>query len=195
MAFFALKLKSLHNSKVVSTCNPDSFIRVLTTEEQIKGALQSIQGNSVTYKVWKRVKINFEKKTNDGKVSSFVKERMKIVQETKTKENFIEDFLIEIKEFPDHVKRIQTQYRALKNLKENLTADEAIIQMDFAENYECQTQEEIQSAYWDKTAITLHPVVAFFKKNGSLDHKSIVSISDDQRHNADAVFAFMKVYC
>ena len=190
-----MKLKSLHNSKVVSTYNPDLFIRVLTTEEQIKGALQSIQGNSVTYKVWKKVKINFEKTTNDGKVSSFVKERMKIIQETKTKENFIEDFLIEIKNLPDHVKRIQTQCRALKNLKENLTADEAIIQMDFAENYECQTQEEIQSAYWDKTAITLHPAIAFFKKNGSLEHKSIVCISDDQRHNADAVFAFMKVYC
>ena len=99
------------------------------------------------------MKINFEKKTNDGKVSSFVKERMKIVQETKTKEDFIEDFLIEIKEFRDHVKRIQTQYRALKNLKENLTADEAIIQMDFAENYECQAQEETQSAYWDKTEL------------------------------------------
>ena len=53
------------------------------------------------------MKINFEKKTNDGKVSSFVKERMKIVQETKTKKNFIEDFLIEIKEFPDHVKRFK----------------------------------------------------------------------------------------
>ena len=39
------------------------------------------------------MKINFEKNTNDGKVSSFMKEQMKIVQETKPKENFIEDFL------------------------------------------------------------------------------------------------------
>ena len=138
------------------------------------------------------MKINLEKKTNDGKISSFVKEQMKIVQETKTKENFIEEFLIEIKEFGDHAKRIQTQYRALKNLKENLTVDEAMIQMDFSENYECQIQEEIQSAYWDKTPITLHPAVVFFKENGSLGHKCIVCISDDKRHNADAVFAFMK---
>ena len=64
--------------------------------------------------------------------------------------------------------------------------------MDFAEKYECQTQEEIQSAYWDKTAITLHPAAVFFKENGSLEHKSIVCISDDEKHNADAVFAFMK---
>ena len=35
----ALKLKSLHNSKVVSTCNPDLFIRVLPTEKEIKGVL------------------------------------------------------------------------------------------------------------------------------------------------------------
>ena len=63
--------------------------------------------------------------------------------------------------------------------------------MDFEENYERQTQE-IQSAYWNKTANTLHPAVVFFKENGSLEHKSIVCISDDERHNADAVFAFMK---
>jgi hypothetical protein len=43
--------------------------------------------------------------------------------------------------------------------------------MDFAENYSCKSVEEIQTAYWNQTGVTLHPVVVYYKKNGETQHK------------------------
>jgi hypothetical protein len=47
-----------------------------------------------------------------------------------------------------------------------------LVQMDFAENYSCKSVEEIQTAYWNQTGVTLHPVVVYYKKNGETQHKS-----------------------
>ena len=44
--------------------------------------------------------------------------------------------------------------------------------MDFAEDYRCRSQEEIQSAYWSQTQVTIHPVIAYYKKDGKLVHQS-----------------------
>jgi len=40
--------------------------------------------------------------------------------------------------------------------------NEAIVQMDFAENYTCEFVEEVQSAYWNASMVTLHPAVAYY---------------------------------
>ena len=34
-----------------------------------------------------------------------------------------------------------------------------MIQLDIAENYTCHSCEEVQSAHWNKTSVTLLPVV------------------------------------
>lgn len=53
-----------------------------------------------------------------------------------------------------------------------------ILQVDFAENYACRSLEEVQSAYFNQTSVTLHPTVAYFKaESGELAHKRFVSIS------------------
>ena len=53
--------------------------------------------------------------------------------------------------------------------------------MDFAEDYRCRSHEEIQSAYC--VQVTIHPVVAYFKKDDKLCHQSYVFISDEPRHD------------
>jgi hypothetical protein len=76
-------------------------------------------------------------------------------------------------------------------LKENVPANEVIIQMDFAENYCCKTMGEIQSAYWNQTPVTIHPVVVYFVDGeGKLQHKSIAIISDELSHSTTTVCAF-----
>ena len=78
-------------------------------------------------------------------------------------------------------------------LKENLADDEAIVQMDFAENYTCQSLEEVQSAYWNASMVTLHPAVAYYwSEDGQVSHKSRVFISDELGNNSATVFAFIK---
>jgi hypothetical protein len=65
--------------------------------------------------------------------------------------------------------------------------------MDFAENFICNSVDEVQSAYWNSTAVTIHPVVAYFKDDeGQLKHMNFVYISDDLGHNFGTVYAILK---
>ena len=50
------------------------------------------------------------------------------------------------------------QYEQLKSLKKS-EVNEAIVQMDFVENYTCQSAKEIQSDYWNASMVTLHPAM------------------------------------
>ena len=64
--------------------------------------------------------------------------------------------------------------------------------MDFAENYLCQSLEEIQSAWWNGAMVTLHPVVAYYKDDGGeMQHKSFVFVSDELGHNSTVVLAIL----
>lgn len=68
--------------------------------------------------------------------------------------------------------------------------------MDFAENYSCISQNEVQAAHWGHEQVTIHPTVAYYKHtNEGYDQvvtESIIIISDDTTHDAHAVHAFTK---
>ena len=91
------------------------------------------------------------------------KKKMKLLVVDMEKQKFGELFRKEVESFRGHAKRVQIKYEQLKMLKENLADDEAIVQMDFAENYTCQSLEEVQSAYWNASMVTLHPAVAYYR--------------------------------
>ena len=60
--------------------------------------------------------------------------------------------------------------------------------MDISENYCCQSMEEVQSAYWNATVVTLHPIVLYRKDDsGEMVHKSTVFVSEVFQHNAAMV--------
>ena len=178
----ALKLKAVKSAGVqvqVST-NPDTFVR-LDTPDAI-GLLQDIKNEYLTYMVWKKVPVEINGKT---------KEKMKIVNVKTTKEDFLALMKEVIVEFKDHVERVKNQYNQVKQLKEILPSNHAMVQMDFAEDYKCQSQDEIQSAYWNATQVTLHPTVVYHKEKNTLEHKSFVFVSDEPAHNASTVFAIL----
>jgi hypothetical protein len=58
--------------------------------------------------------------------------------------------------------------------------------------------EEVQSAYWNQSMVTIHPVVihVYYKSiedgKETLHHKSFTIISDELSHTASTVFAFLK---
>ena len=83
------------------------------------------------------------------------------------------------------------QFREQKYLKENLPPNHVYIHMDFAEDYGCRSQNEIQSVYWSPIQITIHPAVMYYKTQNSAEssHKSFVFISNESRH--DAMFAYI----
>ena len=73
----------------------------------------------------------------------------------------------------------KAQANHLKVAKENLSENELIILLDFAENYSFVVQDAVQRFYWENSQTTLHPSVAYFRSsNGDLKHTSICVISD-----------------
>ena len=157
------------------------FVR-LDTPDAI-GLLQDIKNEHLTYMVWKKVPVEINGKT---------KEKMNIVNVKTTKEDLLALMKEEIVEFKDHVERVKNQYNQVKQLKEILPSNHAMVQMDFAEDYKCQSQDEIQSAYWNATQVTLHPTVVYYKEENTLEHKSFVFVSDEPAHNASTVFAILE---
>jgi len=68
-----------------------------------------------------------------------------------------------------------------------------VVWMDFAENYSCVSLKEIQSAYWNATAISLHTMVVYSNSNGNSTRvQSHVAVSDVMSHNASSVYTILK---
>ncbi|MES9883292.1 MAG: hypothetical protein ABW185_20700 [Sedimenticola sp.] len=179
----ALKVKAMKSARITTMTNPDSLVKQHTDDEILTRIQESDKAN-IEYTEWKRVDVEHK-----GKVTK----RMQIVKSETTKEHFSEIMQNDLKEFRHHNERVKCQYEAVKQLKENLPQNHAICQMDFAENYSCGQADEVQSAYFDKSSVTLHPAVIYRKDiNGNLSHKSTVYVSDTESHSAGTVYAFMK---
>jgi len=84
------------------------------------------------------------------------------------------------------VKRRQSEY--FEELKKNVRGDTAVLQMDFAENYSIILQDEIQSAHWQHSQVTIFTCCIWLK--GEI--KSYVVISDDLSHSKQSAWLFLK---
>lgn len=179
---FGFKLRCLKNMKVSLCTSPDKFVDEFKDEpKRLEEMLMTIPSERVKYQQWKRVK------TDNGK------ERMRIIDVEVSKADFIELMKKEFIDFVGHVSRVTDQYASIKKMKDTLPANHALVQMDFSENYNCQTMEEIQSAYWNASMVTLHPTVLYFKTtDNELQHKSLVFVSEVLHHNAAMVSVIVK---
>ena len=76
-----------------------------------------------------------------------------------------------------------------------LRADEVLGVYDFAENFKCGHQREVQSAYYAQDSATVHPVVTYYNCNVCLKsvRESLILVSDDLIHDYNLVNAFQKV--
>ncbi|MEW8542103.1 MAG: hypothetical protein AB2693_01095 [Candidatus Thiodiazotropha sp.] len=143
--------------------------------------MSKLHEGTVKFQEWKRVKCR------DGK------ERMKVTDSELVKQEFIKTMKTTHNDFIIHVDRVKQQYSSIKKMKEKLVPGHAIVQMDFAENYSCESMEEVQSAYWNNTMVTLHPAIVYYKsEDGMLQHISTVFVSEILSHNSAMVYAIIK---
>ena len=64
--------------------------------------------------------------------------------------------------------------------------------MDFAEAYNCKSQNEIQSAYWSPNQVNTDLVFRYYKKLiENLSHQNFAFISDESSH--DATFVYTRI--
>ena len=67
--------------------------------------------------------------------------------------------------------------------------------MDFDENYIRSSFEEVQSAYWNTSMVTLHTMVVYFRSEGIDRVQSVqcyFAVSDVLNHNAVSVYTILK---
>ncbi|CAG4910899.1 unnamed protein product [Colias eurytheme] len=94
----------------------------------------------------------------------------------------------------NHCGKIRAQRNAITSLKENLSPSEAIIHVDFSENYKCQFSREIQAVHFggSKQQISLHTsVLYYFDVNQVKVTKCYATASTNTRHDAAAVWAHL----
>ena len=86
--------------------------------------------------------------TKEGSVSS-------LVNELKTEVRFLAEHLFRA----DWQHAQFTRMRAL----EPFPANTALMVLDFAENFSCSYQDEVQAAHWHHQQVTLHPIVVYYR--------------------------------
>lgn len=86
-----------------------------------------------------------------------------------------------------YVKKTQSDY--VKKLKQDLSVGKAILQFDFAENYSVVTQDEIQTAHWSHSQITIFTCCLWLPNQPV---QSFAIISDDKSHSKFSVWTFLK---
>lgn len=194
----ALKLRALRNVGVSGLpLRPDNLLEFSAVE--VKQHLETIQEEHVKFQEWRKVKQPYK----DGVIS-----KTTLVEDRMVTDKFVEGFVKEFLEFSRHAYRVIEQYEQVRLLKQTMPKSHVTVQIDFAENYVCHFGEEVQSAYYSKEQVTVHPAVVHFKKTveqsddqpGSvspkvteeIQHKSFVIISDETSHTSGTVYAFMR---
>lgn len=112
------------------------------------------------------------------------------------KEGTIEEALDILKtkmpSFLQHVfiKRNQTKF--FQEKIEQCKPQEAIIHVDFSENYTCLQQDEVQAAHWNQNQVTVFPVAIWSRDaTGNVICSSHAIISDDLGHEKKSIAVFL----
>ncbi|KAK6175722.1 hypothetical protein SNE40_014117 [Patella caerulea] len=80
-------------------------------------------------------------------------------------------------------------YKHTKSISNGETSEECLLQMDFAENFTCIWQDEIQSAHWKQRQVTVYTVMITYRN----EKLSYVITSDNLSHDKNAVAAFTSI--
>ncbi|KAK3911410.1 Lon protease [Frankliniella fusca] len=132
----------------------------------------------VTYRVWMK----------DSKYYHLEKV-VKPIQE------FIDIFMELLGKLVTHHFVTKKQSAYYQHLKESIQEGEALVICDFAENYTCVMQNEVQGYHWTDEQITLHPFVAYYYTAArDLKHVCYVSVTDHKKHVTASFHAFQKKF-
>lgn len=145
--------------------------------DNLKDELQLLLDNelvdNITYKQWVSV------------------DRCNLVTFIKTADEFIETLCEQLLILKRHsfIARRQAEY--YNHLKQNIGVNEAVVCMDFAENYSFVLQDEAQSFHWNNDQATIFPIAVYYNDH-NIHYKSIVCISECLQHDTTAVHLFQK---
>ena len=88
----------------------------------------------------------------------------------------------------------KTQSRFFSDTKKNVRGGEAVVVRGFSENYSFVIQDAVKGWHWDARQATVHPFIAYFKKDNQVVHQSFCFISVGLKHNATMVHSFLQEF-
>ena len=98
--------------------------------------------------------------------------------------DFLDTLIETLKEYRTYKFLVQKFTQFYNTKKDELLPNEAILQMDYNENFKVTNQSEIQSSYYFDTQVSLLGAhVIFFQEDGLKKEKSFVVLSDITKHD------------
>ena len=131
-----------------------------------------------------------------GKQTKTVKKRA-LVTKYGTVLEFVKELKAEASSISLHLFNKDWQNQQERLLKSNLKAGEVMAVLDFAENYVCSYQREVQSAYYAHDSSTVHPIVTYYRCS-TCDKsitESLIMVSNDLNHDYHLVNRFQQEVC
>lgn len=130
---------------------------------------------------------------NQGQTVKFLRwekasdERLQKVQHTLELGDAISTFRSLLPRFMMHQYTKRTQQRMYESDKEKANDGRLVIQIDFAENYTCFHQAEIQSAHWNQRQVSLFTMCVWSERGIS----SYVVVSDNLTHDKVTAISYL----
>ncbi|CAH1099094.1 unnamed protein product [Psylliodes chrysocephalus] len=206
-----LCLSSLYNAKIISVPNHVSFLNSICCNRHDEKCLarkcekclarkcenckhkgidykEFDNSNPLNYQKWQSVRQDYvDPKTKKTKtVTKCVKSTLKINPR---------DLILDLENNDNNELNIVHQYQALKAKKENLTDSDAIIHVDFSENFQTKYAEEVQSFHFggSRQQISMHTVVVYTKRAGEdIKSKCFCTLSENLSHSPSAIWAHLQ---
>jgi len=129
------------------------------------------------YDTWEKVREHGK----DGKTYSHIKKR----RVSCLTYELVDKFSKALPAYCRHIAYIRHQYHEIDNLKKSLTKTDALIHVDFSENYDCKYNRELQSTHFggNRANVTLHTGMVYKEK----ENISFCTLSEDLRHDPVAI--------
>lgn len=113
--------------------------------------------------------------------------QLRLKTEIKNLSYCINLFIESLIDYKHHIFIKKSQSSLFYEARASSSPEEAIVQVDFAENFKCISQNEIQSAYFNQHAIAIFTVVIWSGE----ETFSKVYVTDDTSHSKFCVLTFM----
>lgn len=147
----------------------------------------------VSWVRWELAPVQLKKKADDKEAPPVM--RKKDVLKTGTVADLTNEFEREVGPLSEHLHTATWQNNQYSSLKADLPIGHVLMVLDFAENYACLTQDEVQSGHWHHEQATLHPIVSTYhckQCDGSVT-EYLDFITPDNTHDYHAVHHFLTV--
>jgi len=195
-------IEKLHNLRLVDTSDLESLTKMISCEtsrktcmydecEECKNKtvqLSRFDGSAkVAFTQWATA----EKAREDAREGpTTVKITVKKTMED-TQDNLVELFHTLLHKFKRHTFNINQQYSYCRELKKNLSKEEAVIHIDFSENYTCKYSSEIQAVHFGSShqQATLHTGVLYI--GGEKEPICFSTLSPSKHKSPPAIWEHM----